>query len=107
MASNAAGSDVKTATLQYVDPPKITVREGPVVTVVKGSNRALSCVASGTPRPQARWSKGGLPVAKGLQPDGSLLIAGAGEADAGDYTCDAVSPGGTDSYTVRVYVLRK
>ncbi|XP_065302130.1 hemicentin-1-like isoform X4 [Dermacentor albipictus] len=105
MASNAAGSDEKAATLHYVDPPKITVREGPVVTVVRGSNRALSCVASGTPRPQARWSKGGLPVAKGLQPDGSLLIAGAGEADAGDYTCDAVSPGGTDSYTVRVYVL--
>ncbi|KAH7983141.1 hypothetical protein HPB52_009626 [Rhipicephalus sanguineus] len=104
-ASNDAGSDVKRPTLQYVDPPKITAREGAVVTVAKGSNRALPCVASGTPRPRVRWSKGGLPITSKLQPDGSLLIVGADETDAGDYSCDAVSPAGTDSYTVRVYVL--
>ncbi|KAH6920466.1 hypothetical protein HPB50_028546 [Hyalomma asiaticum] len=105
MASNAAGSDAKRPTLQHVDPPKITGREGAVVTVAKGSSLTLSCAASGTPQPQVRWSKSGLPVTSGLQSDGSLLITGAGETDAGDYTCNAVSPAGADSYTVRVHVL--
>ncbi|KAL1417831.1 hypothetical protein MTO96_006088 [Rhipicephalus appendiculatus] len=96
-------NDYGSAPLQI--PPKITVREGAIVTVVKGSHRALSCVATGTPRPQVRWSKGGLSITNRLQPNGSLLIAGADETDAGDYSCDAISPAGTDSYTVRVYVM--
>ncbi|KAK8764664.1 hypothetical protein V5799_032726 [Amblyomma americanum] len=86
------------------DGPKITVREGAVVTVAKGSSRTLACFASGTPKPQVRWSKDGSEVTKGLQPDGSLLIDDVAEADAGDYTCDATSTAGSDSYTVRVHV---
>ncbi|XP_077519310.1 hemicentin-1-like [Amblyomma americanum] len=104
IASNAAGSDVRRPSLQYVDGPKITVREGAVVTVAKGSSRTLACFASGTPKPQVRWSKDGSEVTKGLQPDGSLLIDDVAEADAGDYTCDATSTAGSDSYTVRVHV---
>ncbi|XP_078736296.1 uncharacterized protein LOC144950109, partial [Lampetra fluviatilis] len=79
-----------------------------------GATLQLACNASGTPAPRILWR---LPSKKFVDiysrsdertrvlTDGSLVVAGASEADAGDYLCLARNSLGDDAAATKVEVL--
>ena len=63
--------------------------------VLPGSSQTLICKASGTPRPNYRWSKDGIPLNEQPLEDGEWIINTVTEVDAGKYRCIAESPLGS------------
>ncbi|XP_023559876.1 hemicentin-1 [Octodon degus] len=98
LASNSAGTDKQTATLRYMEAPKLTVVQSELL-VALGDTTVMECKATGVPPPQVKWFKGDLE----LRPStfliinpllGLLKIQETQDLDAGDYTCVAVNDAG-------------
>ncbi|XP_070270398.1 LOW QUALITY PROTEIN: protein sidekick-1 [Myotis yumanensis] len=111
-AANTEGSLNASATLtvwnrtSIVTPPEDRV-------VIKGTTATLRCGATHDPRVSLRyvWRKDDVVLAPPsssrivVEPDGSLLISQTWSGDIGDYTCEIVSEGGSDSRTARLEVI--
>ncbi|XP_066533975.1 hemicentin-1 [Hoplias malabaricus] len=110
-ATNVAGKTEKNYNLNVLVRPSITTSASGEVTVVRGGDVTLQCVAEGVPRPAVTWLKDGRPLVAGagaqVLSEGRLLqIKDAQVAYTGRYTCIAVNVAGqTDSkYDVMVHV---
>ncbi|KAM6170210.1 hemicentin-2 [Rhynchocyon petersi] len=104
-ATNEVGTDEKTVTLYYTDPPSISAVSAVVLAAV-GEEVVLACDASGTPPPRVIWYREGFEMIlapEGLSP-GTLRIRAAKERDAGVYTCRAVNELGDASAEIRLEV---
>ncbi|KAM9642204.1 hemicentin-2 [Trichechus inunguis] len=104
-AANEVGTDKKTVTLYYTDPPSISAINAVVLAEV-GKEAVLVCKASGVPPPRVIWYRGGLEMI--LAPEGfssgTLRILAAQERDAGVYTCRAINELGDASAEIRLEV---
>ncbi|XP_029960009.1 hemicentin-1 [Salarias fasciatus] len=107
-AVNVAGSMDITVDLEVQVPPEISA--GPYHYIAnEGVAIALSCEASGVPKPDVVWSKGRHPVPREHSslhpdPDGSLHIPQPTADDAGIYVCTATSPVGYASREIQLSV---
>ncbi|KAM9207753.1 hemicentin-2 [Dugong dugon] len=104
-AANEVGTDKKTVTLYYTDPPSISAVNAVVLAEV-GKEAVLVCKASGVPPPRVIWYRGGLEmilVPEGFS-SGTLRIPAAQERDAGVYTCRAINELGDASAEIRLEV---
>ncbi|XP_035870614.1 protein sidekick-1 isoform X1 [Phyllostomus discolor] len=111
-AANAEGALSASATLtvwnrtSIVHPPEDRV-------VIKGTTATLRCGAAHDPRVSLRyvWKKDDVVISPSsssrvvLERDGSLLISQTWSGDIGDYTCTAVSEGGSDARSARLEVI--
>uniref|UniRef100_A0A3Q2CT39 Hemicentin-1 n=1 Tax=Cyprinodon variegatus TaxID=28743 RepID=A0A3Q2CT39_CYPVA len=72
------------------------------------SSVTLQCQAAGFPPPSITWHKDGQLLINSIRQrvlsSGSLQIAFVQQSDAGQYTCTAANPAGTDSLDIRVTV---
>jgi len=84
VTSNAAVVTVTVALPSFVAQPLS-------VSVATGATVALTAAATGAPSYQ--WSRGGVPISGGTS--STLLISGATAANAGTYTCTAVTSAGS------------
>uniref|UniRef100_A0A1B6DXL8 Ig-like domain-containing protein n=2 Tax=Clastoptera arizonana TaxID=38151 RepID=A0A1B6DXL8_9HEMI len=87
--------------------PTITsFKPGKEISVKKGSDVFLSCIASGNPAPKITWSKNDNRNNDArIQEDGtSLTIDSVTRKNAGIYTCNAHNSIGSDSKSVTVHV---
>ena len=78
-------------------PPQVSVRPEQQ-TIGQGEEVALTCSASGDPRPTISWTKVGeeLSASPRISIEGdSLRIRGAAVSDRGMFLCTATSPGGS------------
>ncbi|KAF6082866.1 sidekick cell adhesion molecule 1 [Phyllostomus discolor] len=111
-AANTEGALSASATLtvwnrtSIVHPPEDRV-------VIKGTTATLRCGAAHDPRVSLRyvWKKDDVVISPSsssrvvLERDGSLLISQTWSGDIGDYTCTAVSEGGSDARSARLEVI--
>uniref|UniRef100_G3U790 Ig-like domain-containing protein n=3 Tax=Elephantidae TaxID=9780 RepID=G3U790_LOXAF len=104
-ATNEVGTDEKTVTLYYAEPPSVSAVSAVVLAAV-GKEALLVCKASGAPPPRVVWYRGGLEMI--LAPEGfssgTLRIQAAQERDAGVYTCRAINEMGDASAEIRLEV---
>uniref|UniRef100_A0A672JN85 Ig-like domain-containing protein n=1 Tax=Salarias fasciatus TaxID=181472 RepID=A0A672JN85_SALFA len=99
-AVNVAGSMDITVDLEVQVPPEISA--GPYHYIAnEGVAIALSCEASGVPKPDVVWSKHS---SLHPDPDGSLHIPQPTADDAGIYVCTATSPVGYASREIQLSV---
>ncbi|XP_040926337.1 hemicentin-1 isoform X2 [Betta splendens] len=108
LASNQAGTHAMTAVLTYVESPVVTVALSQILTGI-GETTVMTCSASGAPKPEIWWYKGGAKLHSSSLLDvdvleGTLTIKETLHADAGDYTCLAVNAAGTSSGRVSLDV---
>ncbi|GMR58628.1 hypothetical protein PMAYCL1PPCAC_28823, partial [Pristionchus mayeri] len=109
VAKNAAGVAETTASVTVIDisshtAPKIEAGFQECVTVLAGKNATLKCHISGTPEPQAVWSKDGTPLVSSRRlklsfgSDGSCLLTvnDLDENDTGIYVLSASNSVGVD-----------
>lgn len=96
-AINAAGTDVKSVFLQYIEAPVITIPEKYIL-IRHGDIATLRCIAEGIPLPTVSWFHGDVeifPTSYIYQDSsGSLIINGVQETDAGNYSCLAINEAG-------------
>ncbi len=89
IASNSAGSAVRSATLTVIVLPVVTVQ--PTNQMVTNSQAAsLTVVATGVPAPAYQWYKNGAPISLGDNSTArspTFSLASAGPSDAGVYSC--------------------
>uniref|UniRef100_A0A8C0DZX9 Hemicentin-2 n=1 Tax=Balaenoptera musculus TaxID=9771 RepID=A0A8C0DZX9_BALMU len=104
-AANDVGTDEKTVTLYYADPPSVSAMNAVVLAAV-GEEVVLACEASGVPPPRVIWYREGLEMilASEGSSSGMLRIPVARERDAGVYTCRAVNEFGDASAEIRLEV---
>ncbi|XP_065735248.1 hemicentin-2 [Phocoena phocoena] len=104
-AANDIGTDEKTVTLYYADPPSVSATNAVVLAAV-GEEAVLACEASGVPPPRVIWYREGLEMilASEGSSSGMLRIPVAQERDAGVYTCRAVNELGDASAEIRLEV---
>ncbi|XP_012862831.2 hemicentin-2 [Echinops telfairi] len=104
-AANKVGTDKKTVTLYYTDPPSVSAVNAVVLAAV-GDEAVLVCDVSGVPPPRVIWYRGGLEMI--LAPEGfgsgTLRIREVQERDGGIYTCRAVNQLGDASAQIRLEV---
>ncbi|XP_039268950.2 hemicentin-1-like [Styela clava] len=97
VATNEAGSDDKTHTVNVQVPPKFSGDDIPAnVSVVEGEDITLTCYASGDPPPTITWLKNGVLIKDGgrfsISDSGTFLtINNAAQSDRGQYTCRATN----------------
>jgi len=111
VASNDAEERVsKQAAVRVLVPPSITVKDS-VVQANEEDNVALSCEASGVPKPIIKWYKGtsGLLLSNRMQTPNRMTIKHIQLSDAGSYTCRAENSQGfvEEKITVIVKMLPK
>ncbi|XP_026959903.1 hemicentin-2-like [Sagmatias obliquidens] len=104
-AANDIGTDEKTVTLYYADPPSVSATNAVVLAAV-GEEAVLACEASGVPPPRVIWYREGLEMILASEgpSSGMLRIPVARERDAGVYTCRAVNELGDASAEIRLEV---
>ncbi|XP_021078405.1 protein sidekick-1 [Mus pahari] len=81
--------------------------------VIKGTTATLCCGATHDPRTSLRyvWKKDNMVITASsssrivVEKDGSLVISQTWSGDIGDYTCEIISEGGSDSRTARLEVI--
>ncbi|XP_006504775.1 protein sidekick-1 isoform X1 [Mus musculus] len=81
--------------------------------VIKGTTATLCCGATHDPRTSLRyvWKKDNVVITASsssrivVEKDGSLVISQTWSGDIGDYTCEIISEGGSDSRTARLEVI--
>ncbi|KAL2089466.1 hypothetical protein ACEWY4_014154 [Coilia grayii] len=100
LASNVAGTHSHTSVLTYIESPRVTVVQSELL-IGLGETAVMECTATGIPQPEVRWYKGEseLHTSALVSVDhmgGTLRVLRAQDADAGDYTCVALNPAGTD-----------
>ncbi|XP_075415669.1 hemicentin-2 [Tenrec ecaudatus] len=104
-AANEVGTDKKTVTLYYTDPPSVSAVNAVVLAAI-GDEAVLVCDVSGVPPPRVIWYRGGLEMI--LAPEGfdsgTLRIREVQERDGGVYTCRAVNQLGDASAQIRLEV---
>uniref|UniRef100_A0A915CT19 Ig-like domain-containing protein n=1 Tax=Ditylenchus dipsaci TaxID=166011 RepID=A0A915CT19_9BILA len=66
----------------------------------------------GNPKPKIHWLKDGQkfeasPPSAEIQPDGSLMLKSGTTQDAGQYSCQAISPAGNATVSVQVKLIKK
>nr|XP_044998229.1 hemicentin-1 isoform X3 [Jaculus jaculus] len=98
LASNSAGTDKQTATLRYIEAPKLVAVQSELL-VALGDMTVMECKSSGVPPPHVKWFKGDLELKPStfLTIDpllGLLKIQETQDLDAGDYTCVAINDAG-------------
>ncbi|XP_056668537.1 hemicentin-2 isoform X2 [Monodelphis domestica] len=106
IASNPAGTASRSYVLGVQVPPQI--QQGPqLLKVLAGESLDLTCVATGDPKPQLRWSKDGitLPQKGWVGPDGSVHLESVQVSDSGHYHCVASSEAGEDARELELEVL--
>ncbi|XP_061680955.1 hemicentin-1 isoform X2 [Syngnathoides biaculeatus] len=108
LAESAVGATNHTTTVNvYVIP---SIQHGPqVFRTIEGTPISLPCRASGIPKPEITWSKGGELVNLGgpdfsLDSDGSLLIASPSGNETGEFLCTAANTAGHTSRKVQLTV---
>ncbi|XP_076455301.1 hemicentin-1-like isoform X2 [Babylonia areolata] len=108
VATNDAGSDSATVSLEVGSPPQIV--EPPVnVGIEIEGNGTLPCSAVGSPPPKISWRRGdGRPLATNgkfqQHPIGELTISDISVEDEGLYTCVAQNPFGKNEASAFVTV---
>ncbi|XP_031431207.1 LOW QUALITY PROTEIN: hemicentin-1 [Clupea harengus] len=100
LASNVAGTQSQTSVITYIESPRVTVLQSELL-IGLGETVVMGCTATGIPQPEMHWYKGEseLHASASVSVDpirGTLSVSQAQDADAGDYTCVAVNPAGTD-----------
>ncbi|XP_063600047.1 hemicentin-1-like [Penaeus indicus] len=111
-ATNPAGKDTLSYTLQVYVPPSVDEDAAKEMTVKEGNSVVLECPVTAFPAPSILWSVGGTVVGHGgrrnvdLGSDGrSLRIVRAGSENAGVYTCTASNTAGVLDVEVALRVL--
>lgn len=94
-AVNLLGTDEGRALLVVVSHPRFDVKPPARVVATEGDTLTLNCSATGDPRPVVSWKRYGaqLPVGKGLQTNGVLVLRNMEINDKGNYICAATSAG--------------
>ncbi|XP_049273641.1 hemicentin-1 [Rhipicephalus sanguineus] len=123
VAENEAGSQERSVVLSVVAPPTVERADAADVTVqaVAGHNASLRCTASGSPRPEIKWLRNGIPVPRAPEEAAALVphipitdvdqmprvfvstesgrstlnIIAVEVGDTGPYICAATNKGGT------------
>ncbi|XP_063057327.1 hemicentin-1 isoform X2 [Engraulis encrasicolus] len=100
LASNVAGTHSQTSVLTYIESPTVTVVQSELL-VGLGERAVMECTATGIPQPEVKWYKGESELHSSALVSvdpvrGTLKVLRAQDADAGDYTCVALNPAGTD-----------
>lgn len=95
----------------FLEPPVFTHKAKDFESIREGSTLSLQCTASGEPKANIQWTR------KEHQNDSSeiLKVSGSGLLEvanikrnqAGNYTCSATNPAGTESHTTVVEVQCK
>ncbi|XP_022603168.1 hemicentin-1 [Seriola dumerili] len=101
LASNQAGTDTMTSTLNYIESPVVTVALSEILIGI-GETTVMACSASGVPQPEIWWYKDDVQLHSSSLLDvdmlgGTLTIKETQKVDAGDYSCVAVNAAGTSS----------
>ncbi|XP_026558988.1 hemicentin-1 [Pseudonaja textilis] len=111
MASNVAGTDNKTTTVNVFVPPIIQHGQQ-IFSTIEDVPVTLPCKASGAPRPSIVWSKKGevippssLMFSSGS--DGSLYVVSPGGEESGEYICTATNAAGYATRKVQLTVYVK
>jgi len=94
-ATNLLGSVVKRTVLTVVSLPRFTVKPPVKVVARPGDTLTLNCSATGDPQPVISWKRLGsqLPVGRGQQMNGALVLRSMKMNDTGLYICVATSAG--------------
>ena len=93
-ATNILGYDSAVTHLSVVELPQFTVRPPGQLKEFTNHDIAVTCKATGDPKPTITWMKenGELPLGRSkVSVDGTLQIWNAKEEDSGIYTCMAAS----------------
>uniref|UniRef100_A0A3Q2CRG0 Vascular cell adhesion protein 1-like n=2 Tax=Cyprinodon variegatus TaxID=28743 RepID=A0A3Q2CRG0_CYPVA len=80
-------SNYLTATVHYGPELKVSA-DPPPITITRGNNLNLTCLAEGNPEPSYRWT---LPSNKGYSSGTSLIVQSVDYQDEGQYVCTVSS----------------
>ncbi|XP_016104092.1 neurofascin-like [Sinocyclocheilus grahami] len=108
-ASNQYGYIMANAFLAVMDmKPRLLVPRDELIKTTEGNNTHLDCPYFGSPKPDLRWSKGGLGTLEGsrhmILPNGTLEIRNTKLQDQGSYVCVASNVIGRDEKEVQLEV---
>ncbi|XP_039507868.1 neurofascin isoform X2 [Pimephales promelas] len=108
-ASNQYGYIMANAFLAVMDmKPRLLSLRDELVKTTEGNNTHLDCPYFGSPKPDLRWSKGGLGTLEGnrhmIHPNGTLEISDTKLQDQGTYVCVASNVIGRDEKEVQLEV---
>ncbi|XP_039213555.1 hemicentin-1 isoform X2 [Crotalus tigris] len=111
MASNVAGTDNKTTTVNVFVPPIIQHGQQ-IFSTIEDVPLTLPCKASGVPKPSIVWSKKGemIPPSSSMfsaGSDGSLYVVSPGGEESGEYICSATNAAGYTARKVQLTVYVK
>ena len=101
-AVNLLGTTEKRSLMVVVSFPRFRVKPPARVGVKEGNTLALSCSATGDPKPVVSWKRYGvqLPTGRTLQTNGALVLRDIEISDEGYYVCVATSAGVFEAETV-------
>ncbi|XP_043079951.1 neurofascin isoform X4 [Puntigrus tetrazona] len=108
-ASNQYGYIMANAFLAVMDMrPRLLGPKDELIKTTEGNNTHLDCPYFGSPKPDLRWSKGGLGTLEGgrhrILPNGTLEITNTKLQDQGSYVCVASNVIGRDEKDVQLEV---
>ncbi|RXN11274.1 neurofascin-like isoform X1 [Labeo rohita] len=108
-ASNQYGYIMANAFLAVMDmKPRLLGPREELIKTTEGNNTLLNCPYFGSPKPDLRWSKGGLGTLEGgrhrILPNGTLEIRNTKLQDQGSYVCVASNVIGRDEKEVQLEV---
>ncbi|XP_059396988.1 neurofascin-like isoform X3 [Carassius carassius] len=108
-ASNHYGYIMANAFLVVMDmKPRLLGPREELIKTTEGNNTYLDCPYFGSPKPDLRWSKGGLGTLEGsrhrILPNGTLEIRNTKLQDQGSYVCVASNVIGRDEKEVQLEV---
>ena len=94
-AVNLLGSVERKTLLVVISLPSFTIKPLAKVVVETGGTLTLNCSAVGDPQPVISWKRlrAKLPVGRGQQINGALVIRATRKVDTGNYICTATSAG--------------
>ena len=94
-AKNLLGKAEKKTMLVVVSLLRFTSKPPSKIVSMLSSTVRVNCSATGDPQPIISWRKQGgeLPVGRGRQIDGALVITNLQQTDGGNYICTATSAG--------------
>ena len=95
--------------LVVVSLPRFTSKPPSKIVSIISFTVRLNCSATGDPQPIISWRKQGgqLPVGRGQQINGTLVITNLQQSDAGSYICTATSASVFDVEAVTTLVIQK